>query len=113
MESTLDAELSWKEFISLRANDSTAKPERYIRINPDLKYQPPKLDAKDQLHALHKSTRKALKRSTRARAEIARVGRTMVPSSLYYTSASRPEADIRDTYCCTGESTLLSNLSLL
>jgi hypothetical protein len=56
LHTTLNSQRTWEEFISVRR---PAGPEkgRYIRLNPELNVQPPKLDEVDQLAYLEEVTR--------------------------------------------------------
>jgi hypothetical protein len=101
MESILDAELTWREFIDLVANDAAVEHERYIRINPDIKNEPPKLDSSGQLGSLQATTKKVLKKS-RATADINRIACRLVATSFYYYSTSKPILESGDIYTITG-----------
>jgi hypothetical protein len=70
MDNILDAEMSWKDYLS-SAVTGTAE-DRYIRINPNIGYKPPELDAIDQLESLQDATRKALKNDRWSIQDIAR-----------------------------------------
>lgn len=71
-DSILGAELAWREFVDLIATDTAGEDSRYIRINPDICENPPKLDAIDRIGQLQNATQTALKR-TKMKVQIRRV----------------------------------------
>ncbi|CAN9328202.1 unnamed protein product [Alternaria alternata] len=78
MDNILDAEQAWDKFCSDMA-PTRDDALRYVRINPDIERQPPKLDEVKKVGELIRDTRKALKTSAN-RAQIARVTHILVAS---------------------------------
>ncbi|CAN9438765.1 unnamed protein product [Alternaria alternata] len=76
MDNILDAEQAWDKFCSDMA-PTRDDALRYVRINPDIERQPPKLDEVKKVGELIRDTRKALKTSAN-RAQIARVTHILV-----------------------------------
>lgn len=56
MHTSLDSQRTWEEFISIRGPAGQDKA-RYIRLNPELEVQPPKMDEVDQLESLEEIAR--------------------------------------------------------
>ncbi|CAN9468269.1 unnamed protein product [Alternaria alternata] len=80
MDNILDAEQAWDKFCSDMA-PTRDDALRYVRINPDIERQPPKLDEVKKVGELIRDTRKALKTSAN-RAQIARVTHILVASHI-------------------------------
>ncbi len=101
MDNIFDSEFAWREFVDLIATEGTEVGSRYIRINPDIGEDPPKLDAKDQIRQLQSDTKRALKR-TRMATKIKHVAHRLVASSFFFRPASRPTAEPGDVFKCSG-----------
>lgn len=103
MDNILDAEIAWKEFCWDVAGFGPAEQNssRYIRINPDIMRNPPKLDAVDELKTLQEEARHWLK-SPNILVQLEKVAHVLVASCFYYerTSAARNEVD--GVYSCSG-----------
>lgn len=82
MNDVLDAERTWSKF-----HDPLAMGElshRYIRVNPELDYAPPELDAKDKVWSLETDTRRSL---TSVNSLILDVADRLVASCFYFEKA--------------------------
>lgn len=103
MDSVVKAELEWHEFVNLIGNDTNEGDNRYIRINPDIRSDPPPWDAVQQIEELQHATQTALR--TNLRAEIRSVAHRLVASTFYFVAASKPisEPDVGDAPGCVGE----------
>jgi hypothetical protein len=100
MDNILDAELSWREFLS---NSIDAKREdRYVRINPNIGSKPPELDAINQLESLREATRRGLRRE---RQTVQDVARSLISSNFYFdmTTAPSPSTEGAGSFKCTGK----------
>ena len=75
---------------------------RYIRINPNLGYNPPLLDEKKHIYKLQDDTIASLS-FTSEKTQIQKIAHRLVASSFYYdrTSATRDEPFNR--YSCSGK----------
>jgi hypothetical protein len=93
--------MAWKELLNLVPGDAAEKHKRYIRVNPDIECTPPLPEAMLELRDLQQATKRALRR-TNAKLEIERVARTLVASSFYFMSTSKPKLDVGDIYLCKG-----------
>ena len=102
MDNILDAEIAWREFCWDVANLDGLNNNslRYVRINPNLNYDPPSMDDVSQLQRLQEETRKALK-SEDSLAHIERVAHTLAASSFYYERTAAPRTDT-DMFSCSG-----------
>jgi hypothetical protein len=102
MDNVLDAEIAWREFCWDVANldQPNSNASRYVRINPNLKRDPPSMDDVSQLQTLKEESRRALK-TPESLAQIEGVAHTLVASSFYYerTATLRSEMDL---YSCSG-----------
>jgi hypothetical protein len=68
------------------SNMSSEERSRYIRINPDIRQEPPKLDAVNQIAQLENATKRALQRDRL----IEDVAHRLVASTFYFRSISLP-----------------------
>jgi hypothetical protein len=101
MDNILDAEMSWKDFLSSTVN-GTAE-DRYVRINPNIGFNPPEPDAIDQLESLQDATRKALKKEKWLIQDIAR---SLISSSFYFDMVSPPSPEGAAGFKCKGKNPL-------
>ncbi|KAF8847153.1 hypothetical protein BDZ45DRAFT_811773 [Acephala macrosclerotiorum] len=99
MESILDAEMTWEEFVGITADVKTKENEyRYIRINPNIGYEPPDIDDVEALQSLQDATTESLSQEMPV---IRNLARLLVASSFYLDLKSPPglgEAGLK----CTG-----------
>jgi len=104
IDSILDAELAWKEFCKdvANADESMNEASRYIRINPDIGYNPPGLDDVRMFGRLQRDVRREL-RSADGRAQTARVALMLVASSFYYERTGHVQSEADGTFTCTGQ----------
>lgn len=100
MDNILDAEQAWDKFCSDMA-PTRDDALRYVRINPDIERQPPKLDEVKKVGELIRDTRKALKTSAN-RAQIARVTHILVASTFYFELLDSPVSINDGTFSCLG-----------
>jgi len=98
MDNILDAEMSWKDFLSSTVN-GTAE-DRYVRINPNIGTKPPELDAIDQLESLQDVTRRALKKE---KWPIQDIARSLISSSFYFDMISPPSPEGAAGFKCKGK----------
>jgi hypothetical protein len=100
MDNILDAELSWKEFLSNSINGK--REDRYVRINPNIGSKPPELDAVGQIDSLREAARRGLRRERRT---IQDVARSLISSSFYFelTEAPSPNTEGAGGFKCTGK----------
>ncbi|KAF7504590.1 hypothetical protein GJ744_002085 [Endocarpon pusillum] len=102
IDSILNAETAWSEFCAMSDLDSeNTKRERYIRINPNLGDNVPRLDEKKQLHKLREDAKKALQ-SPGMRAEIERTSYRLIASLFYYQRKTPPLLGHDNSVSCSG-----------
>jgi hypothetical protein len=104
MDSILDAEMSWKEFV----DSSTTTEEndyRSVRINPNIGFKPPSLDATDELQPLREATKKSLKKK---KSTIQDVARLLISSSFYFDMTTAPSAEGATGFKCRGKQLMKS-----
>lgn len=95
IDSILDAEREFKLFQADVAHSSRAEvPERYVRLNPDLREPPPALDAVSKMKELQESVRQVL-RSSVNELLVERTAYRMVASTFYFAKNSEFERDER------------------
>ncbi|KAK0829036.1 hypothetical protein LTR73_004670 [Friedmanniomyces endolithicus] len=97
-DSILNAELAWQDFGRTvhRSDWPNIEPLPFIRLNVDLKEDPPALDAKDELATLQGKVKKALHHSASMRVEIQRVAFQLI-ASTFYVSRAVPLRDAEGT----------------
>ena len=102
VDSILNAEVSWNEFVNLSLSNSTGSKHRYTRINPDIGDHPPALDKVKHMRYLQAATQKALE--TGLGVEVRAVALRLVASSFYFRSTSKPisEPGSGELYRCKG-----------
>ncbi|KAE8448014.1 hypothetical protein EG329_009937 [Mollisiaceae sp. DMI_Dod_QoI] len=98
MDSILDAEMSWRDFVSTGDINTKESGYRYIRINPNIDTKPPDIDATCELHQLQEKTRNALKEE---RSTIQQVARLLISSSFYFDMITAPGPEGAG-FKCTG-----------
>ena len=104
MDSVLDAERIWSEFLARVLGpflEDDRDRRRYIRINPDLGDKVPGLDEKDKLKDLQNMTEKWLNQEEN-RVTIRRIAHRLIATSFYFEveklEAMHQEADFH----CSG-----------
>jgi type VI protein secretion system component VasF len=104
MDNILNSEVAWKEF-----HESVADPvrnaresRRYIRLNPDLKIDPPRLDAKEELLNLQQRVRNELK-SQKNQEMIEQIVHRLVASSFYFKKMRPKQDEDSDRFTCIGK----------
>jgi patatin-like phospholipase/acyl hydrolase len=84
----LNAEKAWDDFLEHVEQQPNHDKRRYIRINPDLRKEPPKLDAKGEVQGLHHKTKQILQKSENQ--DIIRdVAMRLIASSFYFVKTSK------------------------
>ena len=103
IDSILNAETAWSEFCAdiLESSSEDANKQRYIRINPDLGDNVPRLDEKKRLHKLQEDTKKILQ-STVMKAEIERIAHRLVAGMFYYERKTPPRREQDNSVSCSG-----------
>ena len=104
MDSVLDAERIWFEFLARVLGpfpDDDRDRRRYIRINPDFGEKVPRLDEKSKLKDLQNMTEKWLNKEEN-RVTIRRIAHRLIATSFYFEveklEAMHQEADFH----CSG-----------
>ncbi len=112
-DSILNAELAWQDFGRTvhRSDWPNIEPLPFIRLNVDLKEDPPALDAKDELANLQGKVKKALHHSASMRVEIQRVAFQLI-ASTFYVSRAVPLRDAEGTNAvsCRGNAISIADL---
>lgn len=80
VESLLDPEIAWLNFISMVS--TTGKESRYCRINPDIGFEPPRLDEVDKLSHLSEKMRQ-VKKEDSFQLQVKAIARKLVASCFY------------------------------
>jgi hypothetical protein len=103
MESTLDSELAWRDFVAdvFGANNSDVNCQRYIRLNPDLKSDVPSIDAKKDLKSLQDRTIDELSSSANKRL-IRSIAHRLIASSFYFEKMTPKEIHASESFVCSG-----------
>ncbi|KAF2735254.1 FabD/lysophospholipase-like protein [Polyplosphaeria fusca] len=99
-DSILDAEITWRDFVA-DVDTQNAATFRYLRINPDIGRDPPKLDDVGQLKRLQEDTQKALK-TPDSKVLIERTAHTLAASSFYYEKLVSPWKERDGSFSCRG-----------
>jgi hypothetical protein len=103
MDSVLDAERMWSEFLGRVLGPFPDKKDnrRYIRINPDLGEKVPHLDEKGRLGELQKLTEKWLNKKEN-RETIRRIAHRLIASSFYFEVEKLEAKHQADDFHCSG-----------
>ena len=80
--SILDTEITWLKFMSTIANEDEDKKNRYQRVNPNIKTEPPKLDQADQLSQLQHQVYHTMKNGDLQK-NIGHIARQLIASCFY------------------------------
>jgi hypothetical protein len=88
LHTSLDSQRTWDEFISVRGPAGTNRG-RYIRLNPELETQPPKLDEVDQLETLEEITRFRIGGDHKLQS----LARRLIATSFYFETAGDVKED--------------------
>ncbi|KAF2117507.1 hypothetical protein BDV96DRAFT_393250 [Lophiotrema nucula] len=106
--SIVDAERAWNDFLAQERQQPNHNASRYIRINPDLGEDPPKMDAKKEVEQLHRQTKRILATS-RYKDTIKDVVLRLAASSFYFVKSSSTTIEhgqthrIQGNICCRFE----------
>ncbi|KAK0515924.1 hypothetical protein JMJ35_001958 [Cladonia borealis] len=89
VESILDTEETWRNFMSEATRGNQDNKSRYHRINPNILEEPPKLDETKKLAYLRQRTIRTM-RDAALRNQIVGVARRLVATSFYLEVPSKP-----------------------
>lgn len=95
--STLDAEKTWDNYISVLQPPPIHRP-RYVRLNPQLSEEPPRLDEVHRMIPL----RKLVREKWRDDRKIRQVAVQLVASSFYFEMSAPVESVAGETLRCKG-----------
>ena len=85
LHTSLDSQRTWDEFV--RTRGSLARdPCRYVRLNPELDVQPPKLDEVDKLQFLEEETRRRIGGDQ----SLKRLARRLLATCFYFEVYGEP-----------------------
>lgn len=84
VDNVLNAELMWKDFRSWVDDDQGLESQRYMRINPNLGFKPPRMDEKNEIERLSRTVQEQLKRKTGYHAKIRKVAYRLVASTFFF-----------------------------
>jgi hypothetical protein len=104
MDSILDAERSWSEFLNRVLGpfpEDDRDRRRYIRINPNLGERVPALDEKDKLKDLQDMTEKCLNLEEN-RVTIRRIDHRLIATSFYFEVEKLEALHSEDDFHCSG-----------
>lgn len=93
LHTSLDSQRTWEDFMSSRRQADQDK-ERYVRLNPELDTQPPKMDEVDQLGYLEEVTRYCIGGDEKLK----RLARQLVATSFYFEAVGDIREDARGRY---------------
>lgn len=101
VESILDPELIWREFLQdVVGTSSPIQGQRYCRVNPKISFPTPKMDSKNQIHPLYEDVRQRL-HTQGLRAKISVIAHRLVSSSFYFEKAGLTR-EVDDHYIIQG-----------
>lgn len=89
VENILDTEITWSKFLSGAAQGDKEDRSRYLRINPNIKVDPPKLDAVKDLFELQEQVQRMTKDPSYQK-KVGGVARRLVASCFYVETSSLP-----------------------
>ena len=95
--STLDSEKTWDNYISVLQPPPIYRP-RYVRLNPQLKQEPPRLDEVHRMIPLQKLIRERWRDDRKLR----QVAVQLIASSFYFEISAPVESVEGETFRCKG-----------
>lgn len=103
LDSILDTEQAWQDFYSDVVGErwSTEDSARYIRLNPDLGFQPPDLDDKHSLHRIQRKVRELIKTDQELMSTVEDVANRLIASSFYFKNLKIQNDN--DVFVCSGK----------
>ena len=107
VDNILNSEQLWMEFRTWVLDARAAgESRRYMRINPNLGYRPPRLDEKNQLDALRTTVIDKLRNNKSYRRRIAQVVHRLIASTFYFEKREGPK-EYDGYYLCKGKDSYL------
>ena len=104
MDSVLDAERIWSEFLARVLGpfpEDNRDRRRYIRINPDFGEKVPRLDEKNKLRDLQNMTEKWLNEGEN-RVTIQRIAHRLIATSFYFEVERMEAMHHEPNFHCSG-----------
>ena len=98
LHSLLDCDKAWDSFID---TCSDQERDRYIRINPDLGYDPPALDAVNKRDDLQKHVKARIKEDPQMKS-ILEIAHRLVASTFFFERLTLPVMAAGGENVCTG-----------
>lgn len=92
IHASMDSEMTWKNYMRIKSLPH-ADRARFIRINPELREHPPRLDAVKALDALHEEVRNWVSDDPYLKS----VARRLIATCFFFVPYSVKESDVRDS----------------
>jgi len=101
-DSILNCTKIWNEFrLDVLGGPNASDRRRYIRLNPDLGFNVPKMDAVDQLRDIQQAACDQLKTTTTS-ARIREVAHRLIASTFFFEKTEASTREQGDKYECDG-----------
>jgi len=101
-DNILNCNKIWNEFlVDVLGGPYASDRRRYIRLNPDLGFKVPKLDAVDQLRDIQQAARDQLK-SGAASARVKEVAHRLIASTFFFEKTEASTREKEGKYVCDG-----------
>ena len=102
VDNILDSESIWRAFRNdIAGMSSSIVAQRYVRVNPQIKFRTPKMDEKSQIHRLHDDVKSRME-SQSMRMKITSISYQIVASSFYFETTA-PTKTVNDRYKVQGK----------
>lgn len=103
-DSLLECNSTWQSFVTENTSSdfshlSRGNHRRFIRLNPDLRFKVPRLDAVDDISQLEKAAADYLQQNSSRTKEVAH---RLVASSFFFEKDRNSVRQVRDGFECTG-----------
>lgn len=96
--SALDSEKTWETYMSILQPKSIDQP-RYVRLNPKLDEEPPRMD---EVHRME-DIKGVVRERWRCSQEIRKVAHQLIASSFYFEKSAPMESTADQIFRCKGE----------
>lgn len=110
--SILDTEIAWRDFMADTTNGTMGIGERYQRINPNIRMNPPALHEAPKLLDLQSKVRSVLENDGPLRKKTKEIAHRLVASSFYFEKSPGPSSPRMDELVFSGKLEIQSHGSI-
>jgi hypothetical protein len=103
IDNILDTEIAWRNFTSDAVGGNPDLQGKYQRINPEIGFDPPRLDETSKLPDLQRAVQQKLTRDSALISQTTEIAHRLVASSFYFDKSTMPLNSREDNLCCYGK----------